>query len=258
MENAKPSTVPAEPSFHLSRMLSSTEEDEKRKMQNVPYREAVGFLLFAATVSRPDIEYAVNQASQFLNNFGSEHWQAVKKILRYLKGTVDYGIVYGDSGSGRSLHGFTDADYAGDVDTQKSTSGCIFLLNGGAISWSSQRQRVVALSTTKAEYIALSNGTKYAIWIRGIICESGLKCAKVHMYVDNQSAIELTNSPEYHRKTKHIDVRIHFIRDVYECGEIDVSYIESKEQLANIFTNPLPKIQFHYLRISIGVIDGSK
>lgn len=127
---------------------------------SIPYREAVGSLLFAARVSRPDIEFAVNRASQFLTKYGRQQWLEVKNIIRYLKGTLDYGIVISDSESEHTLVGYTDADYAGCIETRKSTSGFVFMLNGGPIAWSSQRQPVVSLSTTEAEYIALAHGVK--------------------------------------------------------------------------------------------------
>ncbi|CAK9829675.1 Retrovirus-related Pol polyprotein from transposon TNT 1-94 [Anthophora retusa] len=247
MTDSNSVSVPAEPGLHLTQLSQPKTENEKRRMQDIPYREAIGSLLFAARVSRPDIEYAVNQASQFIANYGRGHWEAVKRILRYLKGTIDYGIVYGNSGSDRQLIGYTDADYAGCTDTRKSTSGFIFLLNGGAVSWSSQKQRVVALSTTEAEYIAVATGTKEAIWLRRMISELGYKSDKVAMYVDNQSAIKLTGNPEYHKRTKHIDVRFHFVRDVVESGEIDVAYVKTNEKLADIFTKPLTKQRFNYL-----------
>lgn len=121
-----------------------------------------------------------------------------------------------------------------------------------------QKQRVVALSTTEAEYIALATGTKDAIWLSRIISELGFKCDIVPTYVDNQSAIRLAGNPEYHKKTKHIDVRYHFVREVYERGDIDIRYVETKLQLADILTKPLAKQQFNNLRSMIGVLNEPK
>lgn len=120
LEDANPVSVPAEPGVHLTQFQYPKTEDEIKQVENIPYREAIGSLLFAARISRPDIEYAVNQASQFLTNYSYEHWQAVKRILRYLKGTIDYGIVYGYR-VGVKLYGYTDADYAGCINMRKST-----------------------------------------------------------------------------------------------------------------------------------------
>lgn len=149
---------------------------------------------------RPDIEFAVNYASQFLDCFGLEHWQAVKKIIRYLTGTCDHGIIFGSSGRFVNVIGFTDADYARCLDTRKSRSGFLFLLNNGPICWSSQRQNVVSLSTTEAEYIALANGTKEAVWLRRMLCNLKIACELIPLMVDNQSAIKLANNSEFHEK----------------------------------------------------------
>ena len=146
MSDAYAVNVPAEPGFCLQKNVDLCEKSE-----NIPYREAVGSVLFAARVCRPDIEYAVNYASQFLNCYGKEHWQAVKRIIKYLIGTRNFGITLGNSGSSNNLCGYTDADYAGCVDTRKSRSGFVFMFNGGPICWSSQRQTIVALSTAEAE-----------------------------------------------------------------------------------------------------------
>lgn len=247
MEDAKPSAIPMDPGKQLHR------PKEEEKLEGIPYREAIGALLFVARLTRPDIEFAVNRLSQFLTCYGQEHWNAVKTIIRYLKGTLKAGIVYGSSGSNFKLRGYTDADYAGCSDTRKSTSGFVFVLNGGPITWSSQKQDVVALSTTEAEYIALAHGVKDAIWIRRFLNELGIPMDYVSINVDNQSAIKLASNPEFHKRSKHIEVRYHFIRQIYERGEIKLDYIQSKHQLADLFTKPLPKQRFSYLRQELDV-----
>ena len=151
------------------------------------------------------------------------------------------------------MKGFTDADYAGCVESRKSRSGFVFLLNGGPVSWSSQRQSVVALSTTEAEYIALSHGTKEAIWLRRILNDLNIKCESVPISIDNQSAIKLANNSEYHKRSKHIDIRFHFIRDVVSKREIEIKYVMSKNQLADLLTKPLPKQQFSHLRDCLNI-----
>ncbi|CAK9833101.1 Retrovirus-related Pol polyprotein from transposon TNT 1-94 [Anthophora retusa] len=239
MSEANSSNVPAEPGLRLCKKQKN--EKQIYTVANVPYSEAVGSLLFAARVCRPDIEYAVNYASQFLDSYGQEHWQAVKRIIRYLIGTRDLGIIFGNSGNSFEVKNFTDADYAGCVESRKSQSGFVFLLNGGPVSWSSQRQSVVALSTTEAEYIALAHGIKEAIWLRRILNDLNIKCESVPISIDNQSAIKLANNSKYHKRSKHIDIRFHFIRDVVSEREIEIKYVMSKKQLADLFTKPLPK-----------------
>ncbi|CAK9821231.1 Retrovirus-related Pol polyprotein from transposon TNT 1-94 [Anthophora plagiata] len=246
MSEANPCSVPAEPGMFLPKQTPAVEG-------KIPYREAIGSLLFAARVCRPDIEYAVNYASQFLSCYDDTHWQAVKKILRYLNGTRDYGIVYGNSKSPLEISGFTDADYAGCITTRKSRSGFVFILNGGPITWSSQLQKVVALSTTESEYIALAHGVKDAIWLRRMLNELDIPCNSVSVYVDNQAAIKIASNSENHKRSKHIDVKYHFTREVVNRGEIEIKYIQSKEQLADIFTKPLQKQQYCYLREKLNV-----
>lgn len=248
MISANGVSVPAAPGLYFEKSKCANDS-----VNRFPYREAIGSLLFAARISRPDIEYAVNYLSQFLEYNDQEHWKAVKRIFRYLKQTIDYGIIFGKSGSINELAGFTDADYAGCLQTRKSRSGYIFLLNGAPISWSSQRQNCVSLSTTEAEYVALANGTKEAIWLRRLLNELGIRCDSVKIYVDNQSAISLANNPEYHKRSKHIDVRYHFVRDVVHKREITVEYIPSDKQLADILTKPLPRETFCKLRESMNI-----
>ena len=138
---------------------------------------------------------------------------------------------------------------------EKSRSGFVFTLNGAPISWSSQRQSVVALSTTESEYIALCHGTKEAVWLHRFLNE--LKygdCKFIKIFVDNQVSIKLAKNSEYDKRTKHIDVRFHFIRDMVDSNLLEVEYIESKEQLADIFTKPLAKQHFQYLRNILNIV----
>ncbi|XP_044585033.1 secreted RxLR effector protein 161-like [Cotesia glomerata] len=250
MEDANPVNIPAELESILSKSVGSQEAMDP----GIPYREAVGSLLFAARVTRLDIEYAVNTVSQFVDNYNNTHWSAVKKIFRYLVGTIDCGIIYGASGSDESLVGYTDADYAGCPDTRRSRSGYVFMLNNAPLSWCSKKQNIVSLSTTEAEYIALGHGVKEAIWLKRMLKELGIQCGSVPMNVNNQSAIKLASNPEFHKRTKHIEVRYHFIREVVEKGTIVLAYVKTQEQLADIFTKPLPKHQLQYIRQKLRIM----
>lgn len=246
MNDAHKLSVPAAPGLKLQK----TEESSS----NLPYREAIGSLLFLARISRPDIEFSVNFASQFLECYNNEHWQAVKRIFRYLKGTSDFGIVFGNSGSSLKLVGFTDADYAGCIDTRKSRSGYVFLFNGSPVSWSSQRQNCVSLSTTESEYIALSHGVKEAVWVQRFLNKLLIQSQNVKIFVDNQSAIKLASNPEFHKRSKHIDVRYHYIRDVVSRKVVAIMYVSTKDQIADIMTKPLPKEAFCKLCDDMNVI----
>uniref|UniRef100_A0A1Y1MYL6 Retrovirus-related Pol polyprotein from transposon TNT 1-94 n=1 Tax=Photinus pyralis TaxID=7054 RepID=A0A1Y1MYL6_PHOPY len=249
LEDAKCSSVPADP--HA--MMSS--EIGHQVQNNIPYREAVGALIYIATVSRPDIAYAVGVVSRYLNSYSLAHWNAVKRIIRYLKGTMDDGIEYKPTSHNRKLVGFSDADFAGDHDTRRSTSGYISMLHGGAITWSSQRQQTVSLSTTEAEYVAAANASKELMWLRSFLREihEDVVDDATKLFVDNQSAVRLVQNAEFHKRTKHIDVKFHFIREQQERGEIDVTYVESDKQLADIMTKPLSINKFNLLRVQFGM-----
>ncbi|UYV63360.1 hypothetical protein LAZ67_2003844, partial [Cordylochernes scorpioides] len=189
----------------------------KKQKENMPkfsFREAVGSLMFASCVSRPDITYAVSQVSKFLEYPGPAHCTTVKNIFRYLKGTPHMGILF----TGQDLLvGYSDSDFARDVDSRKSTTGYAFMMNGGTVSWASQRQPIIALSTTESEYIAACSAAKELIWIRRL--QQGISCditKETELYIDNQAAIKLVENPVFHKRTKHIDVRYHFIRSKHE------------------------------------------
>lgn len=180
MSNAKAVSVPADPHVVLQPAELCAE------LHNVPYREAVGSLMFLATVSRPDIAYAVNTASKFLNRPGNIHWRAVKKIFAFLVGTKNVGIMYKSGGSEPELMGYSDADYANDLETRRSTTGYVFGLANGPVSWASQRQKLVVLSTTEAEYVAASTAAKEAIWLRRLLEGIGRQCEReIVLFVDN-------------------------------------------------------------------------
>lgn len=145
--------------------------------------------------------------------------------------------------------GYSDSDYANDVDTRRSTTGFVFMLNGGPITWNSQRQRTVALSTTEAEYMAGCAAAKEAIWLRQLLSDIKETVGDATpLYIDNQSAIKIIHNPEFHKRTKHIDIRFHFIRERQQLGEIAGEYVCSDEQLADILTKPLPPDRFETLR----------
>jgi hypothetical protein len=204
--------------------------------------------MYASIITRPDISFAVGQVSRHFNNPCLRDWKAVKRILRYLKGTKKLGLRY------RrilipDLCIYSDADFAGDVSTRRSTTGYISMWNGGVITWASQLQRCVARSTTEAEYIAASNATQEISWLHSILTELGVEYSKpTILHIDNQSAIKLICSQDFHKRTKHIDVRYHYIREHYINGDICPSYICSNQQIADMFTKSLPKKPFETLR----------
>jgi len=177
-------------------------------------------------------------------------------VFRYLKGTIDMGILYDGSVKNACLQGYSDADYAGDLDTRRSTSGYLFLLANGAVTWGSSRQRTVSLSTTEAEYIAACESVKEGIWLTQLMNDIGYeRLDPLTINIDNQSAIKLIKNPEFHKRSKHIDIRYHFIREKFMSGLINVEYVASKDQIADILTKILSKELFRNLRTRMGICE---
>ncbi|KAH0685102.1 hypothetical protein KY289_022854 [Solanum tuberosum] len=242
MKNAKPVSTPLAGHMKLSKKMCLTVREEKESMAKVPYSFVVGSLMYAMVCTRPDIAHAVGVVSRFLDNPGKEHWEAVKWILRYLRGSSDECLCFGASDT--ILKGYTDADMAGDLDNRKSTTGYLFTFSGGAISWQSKLQKCVALSTTEAEYIAATEAGKEMIWLKRFFQELELQQMEYVVYCDSQSAIDLSKNSMYHARTKHIDVRYHWIRDEVENESFHVKKIHTSENPADMLTKMIPKDKF--------------
>ena len=251
LADVKAYATPIVPGVIYSRGDSPTSNTEEASMKTVPYREAIGSLMYASVATRPDISFAVSTLSQFLNNPGHAHWEAVKRIFRYLSGTRDYELTYGVER--HDLLGYTDADGAVQ-EHRHAISGNVFLLDGGAISWSSQKQELVTLSTAEAEYVAATHAAKEAIWLRKLIFEifPTLK-APTTLYCDNQAALRLATDDNYHARTKHIDIRYHFIRYVVASGALQLVYCPTDDMTADILTKGLPKWKVNFHVVSLGL-----
>lgn len=247
----KPSAIPMDPSAQLSVSQCPTKLEDLARMRNVPYREAVGSLMYAAMGTRPDIAFAVSTVSQFSHNPGWEHWEAVKRIFRYLKGTKELELVYG--GDKRGLVGYTDADGASQ-EHRRAISGYVFMIDGGAVSWSSKKQELVTLSTTEAEYVAATHAAKEVMWLRRLISEVfGTIDEPTTLFSDSQSAIALTKDGHYHARTKHIDIRYHFIRYIVEAGHIKLIYCPTHEMTADVLTKALPSAKAKHFASALGL-----
>ena len=238
MEKAKSVSTPLANHFKLSSKSCPSSEKDKKEMKGVPYSSAVGSLMYAMVCTRPDIAHAVGVVSRYLSNPGKEHWEAVKWILRYLKGTSRLCLCYG--GAEPILEGYTDADMAGDHDSRKSTSSYIFTLAGGAVSWQSKLQKCVALSTTEAEYIAAVEAGKELMWLKRFLQELGFRQKEYMIHCDSQSAMDLSKNSMYHSSTKHIDVRYHWLREAVEKQEIKLSKINTDDNPADMLTKVVP------------------
>ncbi|KAL0412930.1 UNVERIFIED_CONTAM: Retrovirus-related Pol polyprotein from transposon TNT 1-94 [Sesamum radiatum] len=200
--------------FQLCKNQSPNSETEKERMKNIPYSNAIGSVMYLMVSTRPDIAYAVSCLSRFMSNAGLPHWEALKWLLRYLNGSMDIGIKFSKLSDDVKLVGYVDSNYANDRDSRRSTTSYVFTLCGACISWKSQLQNIVALSTTEAEYIATTEALKEAIWLKSLLDEIGFLKQRVTVFSDSQSSIQLCKNPVFHDRTKHIDVRYHFIRDI--------------------------------------------
>ena len=227
-------------------------EVEDAKPTSAPYREAIGCLMYLAVATRPDLAFSVNYASRFLEQPSEQQWTLVKRIFRYLKGSTDKGIVY-KTGEAGVLHVYSDADYASDPATRRSVSGMVSLYSGGAVSWASQRQKCVSLSTTQAEYIAASEAAKEVVWLSRLYNEIAVLKSVPTLFVDNASAIKLVKNPEFHKRSKHIDVRYYFIRERVNENQLAIEFIGSEFQAADVFTKPMSRVKFDRLCALIGM-----
>ncbi|KAG8499626.1 hypothetical protein CXB51_006086 [Gossypium anomalum] len=244
MRSAKPVSTPLAAHFRLSSALSPQSDDEIEYMSHVPYSSAVGSLMYAMVYSLPDLSYAVSAVSRYMANPGKEHWKAVQWILRYLRGTTDVCLQFGRTEDG--VIGYVDADFAGDLDRRRSLTGYVFTIGGCAISWKATLQTTVALSTTEAEYMAITEACKEAIWLKGLFSELNEDLQISTVFYDSQSAIFLTKDQMFHERTKHIDVRYHFVRDIIARGDIVVSKISTHENPADMMTKSLPITKFKH------------
>lgn len=249
MQDCKPVDTPAD----ISTKLVKATEQESCIDQHL-YQSAVGSLMYLSVSTRPDIAYAVGNLARFSSKPTKDHWTALKRVLRYLKGTVNYGILYSQKRSGDSI-GFSDSDWAGDINDRKSTSGYLFQISGGAVTWKSKKQSCVALSTAEAEYVALASAAQESIWLRKLTAELGSPPkAPTTIFEDNQSAIAMSKNPQFHGRAKHIDIKFHFIREHVMNGTVKLEYCPTKEMTADIFTKGLSREQFCKLRSKVGVV----
>ncbi|PRQ17740.1 putative RNA-directed DNA polymerase [Rosa chinensis] len=246
MEKSNSVRNPIVPGFKLMK------DEGGVKVDATMYKQIVGSLMYL-TATRPDLMYVVSLISRFMSSPTELHMQAAKRVLRYLKGTINLGVLYRRNGE-EKLEAFTDSDYAGDVDDRKSTSGYIFMFSDGAVSWSSKKQPVVTLSTTEAEFIAAAYCACQGVWMRRIFKRLGHTqrgCTTV--YCDNSSTIKLSKNPVMHGRSKHIDVRFHFLRQLTNDGIVELVYCNTQDQIADAMTKPLKLDVFEKLRDLLGM-----
>ncbi|KAG9444534.1 hypothetical protein H6P81_015874 [Aristolochia fimbriata] len=260
MSACKPTTTPISKGDIFSKAQCPQNEIERQKMDNMrsTYCSAIGSLMYLMTCTRPDICFVVSLLSRYQSDPGPRHWEGVKRVLRYIKGTRTARLVF--SSSTLMVEGYSDSDYQGDQDDRKSTSGYVFMFGGGAISWKSKKQDCIAISTMEAEYIACSLAAQEAIWIRNFLRELCIVDSikdPITMYCDNEAARSLSKDSRYHSRAKHIDGKYHFIRDKVQKNQLVVERKSSAEMLADPMTKGLNvKVFIDHVR-SMGIVINS-
>lgn len=246
MGDCSSAKYPMEPGFGL------TKDEGGVPVNATEYRSLVGSLRYL-THTRPDLGYLVGVVSRYMESPKESHLKAVKHILRYIKGTIKYGLVYRKGGD-RKLVGFSDSSNGMDLDDRKGTTGTIFYFSGKPITWSSQKQHTVSLSSCEVEFIAATMAACQALWLRSLLKElTGWKQERVKLYVDNSAAIALMQNPVFHGRSKHIDTKYHFIRECIERDQIEVEHIRGEEQRADPLTKALPRVKFIKMRDLLGI-----
>ena len=232
--------MPTRHGITFSKQQCPQTPQEEEDMRRIPYASAVGSLMYAMLCTRPDICYAVGVVSRFQSNPGPDHWVAVKHILKYLKRTRDYMLVY--SRGNLDLLGYTDSDFQGDKDSRKSTSGSVFTLGGAAVVWRSIKQSSIADSTMEAEYIAASEAAKEAVWLKNFLSDLEVVPGMdkpVTLYCDNSGAVANSKEPRSHKRGKHIERKYHLIREIVNRGDVIVTKIPTLDNIADPFTKTL-------------------
>ncbi|PIL29346.1 hypothetical protein GSI_09397 [Ganoderma sinense ZZ0214-1] len=250
-DELKPISTPMDLHNLLTSAQSPQTTAEIARMRDIPYREAVGSLMYASLGTRPDITYAVSILSRFSENPGLAHWDAVKRVFRYLAGTKLLKLMYGAKTV--DLVGYTDADGSMHED-RKAISGYAFLIDGGAVSWSSKKQELISLSTTESEYVTVTHAAKEALWLRSLIGQIFAPLlSSTPLLSDNLSAIALARDNQYHARTKHIDIHFHFIRWIIEDKKIHLVYCPTEDQVADVLTKALPSPKVKHFAMALGL-----
>jgi hypothetical protein len=267
MAGCKAVATPMEERIKLSKQSTAA------KVDATLYRSVVGGLRWL-THTRPDIAFAVGYVSRFMEDPREDHWAAVKRLLRYVQGTTELGIAFPKRGGiqlsvfseappkaseDATLTVFSDADMAGDVDGRRSTSGVLVFLGSSPIAWQSLKQKMVALSTCEAEYVAAATAACQVVWLRRLLAElTGAQVQPPALKVDNQPAIALAKNPVLHDRSKHIDVKFHFLRDCVDGGQLVIEFVDTRRQLAYILTKSLGRLRFQEPRGMIGMVEVKK
>jgi hypothetical protein len=243
MIECRPLSTPLTPGQRLSKADCPITAEDKEIMSQFPYKSLIGSLIYLSIATRPDISFAVGVLSRYASNPGKAHWNAAINVIRYLKGTQDIGLQFNQGQS--ELTGYSDSDWRGDEDERKSTSAYIFLFSGGPISWRSKLQKYSAISSTEAEYTALCPAVQEAIFLRNILHNFHIDTPQpTTIFEDNQGAICQSKDPVNNSRMKHIDVKLHFTRQMMKAGFVHVTYIATQDMRADMLTKAMSRKMF--------------
>ena len=253
LTHVTPRNTPLPVGIVLDSDMSPKTESEREEMKDKPYRAILGSVMWGQLATRPDLSFSVSLLARFQSNPGKEHWNSLLHVIGYIKNTLDHGLTYSRDFD-LSPSAYVDSDYGGCKDTRRSTSGFIFTMAGGAVCWSSKRQTTVALSTVEAEYVAMSRCAQQMVWMHSWLNEVQIDFQLPGLIKgDNRGAIALTKNTKDHGKVKHIDIRHHYIRDLLKSGAISIKQVASADNLADLFTKPLPRDLHHRILIALNI-----
>ncbi|GJT39060.1 retrovirus-related pol polyprotein from transposon TNT 1-94 [Tanacetum coccineum] len=247
LEDSKPMKTP------MSSDTKLTKDEECESVDSTKYRGMIGSLLYL-TASRPDIMFSVCLCARFQEAPKTSHLEAVKRIFRYIKGTTHLGLWY-PKGTGIETVVYADSDHAGDYVDRKSTSGICTFVGCCLTSWFSKKQTALAISTTEAEYVSAGKACQQALWMKQALIDYDVRLDDVPIMCDNKGAIDLSKNPVQHSRTKHIEIRHHFLRDNVQKGHISIEKVPSVDNIADILTKPLKRESFNYLRLGLGMME---
>lgn len=247
MTDAKVRKIPIQPKLNL-------EKCEKSQSYDVPYKELIGSIMYLMLGSRPDLCFAISYFGRFQNCYNETHWKHLKNIIKYLKFTINIGLVFKRSNcNSLYIHSYVDADYAHDVNDRKSTTGFILKINDNIVSWASRKQSVVALSSTEAEYYALGDCLIESLFVQKLLKDIFIYSNVINIYEDNQGTIKIAQTLET-KRSKHYDVKYSFVKDMVMKGSIKINYIETKDQIADLMTKALPENKFEHFFKQINLV----
>jgi hypothetical protein len=232
-------------------------EDKEETSLNCPYRQAIGKLLYISVCTRPDLAFSIALLSRYLDKPKKIHWNLVKRVIAYLNHTKSYKLVLGGVDGSLKLTGYSDSDWGQDTSTGRSTTGFVFKMGIGSISWMSRLQKTVALSTSEAEYQALATALQEYLYLRNVLAEMKLPGSITEIHVDNQSCIKLAKNPWTNGRSKHINLKYHFVRDLVKENVVKISYLQTEEMIADGFTKPLSGPQHAKFMSRLGLVNST-